>query len=131
MRLWNVILGASCQFRKHQEETLEHNVHALCDVSFFYQTPPHSISICIDLLWFDSTSVTKAQSALTCQSVIHIKTKTLDLLHGQAPVDKHPETGEQGTVKHCTLEVKLYSYLGLRKFKRIRSMGGKRTREQH
>lgn len=28
-------------------------------------------------------------SALTCQSVIHIKTKTLNLLHGQTAVDKH------------------------------------------
>lgn len=68
---------------------------------------PHLFSICTDLLWFDSILATKAQTVLTCQSVIHIKTKTLDLLHGQAPVDKHPETGEQGVVKHCTLTAEM------------------------
>lgn len=36
------------------------------------------------------------QSALTCQSVIHIKTKALDLLHGQTSVDKH-SGGENNT----------------------------------
>lgn len=36
------------------------------------------------------------RSALTCQSVIHIKTKALDLLHGQTSVDKH-SGGENNT----------------------------------
>lgn len=33
------------------------------------------------------------QTPLTCQSVIHIKTKALDLLHGQTSVDKHSGGG--------------------------------------
>lgn len=53
---------AFSQLRKIQEETLEHHVHALYDVSFFYQTPPHSISICIYLLWFESILATKGSN---------------------------------------------------------------------
>lgn len=43
----------------------------------------------------------KAQTVPTCQSVIHIKTKTLDLLHGQASVDKYSGEWEQCTVIQC------------------------------
>lgn len=49
----------------------------------------------------------KAQIALTCQSVIHIKTKTLDLLHGQTSVDKHSGRGKQCVVKQCRTAVNI------------------------
>lgn len=42
------------------------------------------------------SSVSQAGHALTCQSVIHVETKALDLLHGQAAVDKHPAGGLRG-----------------------------------
>lgn len=42
------------------------------------------------------------QTALTCQRVIHVKPKALDLLHGQASIDKHSGKGEQCWVKQCT-----------------------------
>lgn len=42
--------------------------------------------------------------SLTCQSVVHIKAKTFDLLHGQTSVYKHPvegrETNNENMAKH-------------------------------
>ena len=36
--------------------------------------------------------------SLTCQSVIHIKAKAFDLLHGQASVDKNSKREQENAV---------------------------------
>lgn len=51
--------------------------------------------------------------ALTRQSVIHIKTKTLDLLHGQTSVDEH-SGGDNSTLSVSCFQVRLVGRIAMR-----------------